>query len=228
MNHKKTDRIIKDKTERYSMDAPMHLFDGIANALENEPIVEPVKKSGRRGYWLLSLLIFTIAGSLILWNVSSSSTEQTVLTTEQNEKSVLNNDENSELSTIKTGQLADEENTDEIASQNGNHSASDEATIEASVLNFESDNSADSGVKTSIENGSTNATISSNVNSKTNALPKTEIEIDLLKTEMTEKGASNIDENADEVSVIQHSNPIANSPASAKLLFEKNNSAENF
>ena len=74
MKHqKKTDRIIKNKMENYSMDAPMHLFEGIASALDGNPApAELTKKSSRGGYWLFAMLVLLLAGGGIWYGTSKS------------------------------------------------------------------------------------------------------------------------------------------------------------
>jgi hypothetical protein len=70
--HKQTDRIIKDKMEQYSMETPMHLFAGIAEALDADaaPTSTPQKSSWRKGYWILALLALVVGGSGV-WLLTS-------------------------------------------------------------------------------------------------------------------------------------------------------------
>ena len=70
--HKQTDRIIKDKMEQYSMETPMHLFAGIAEALDADaaPASTPQKSSWRKGYWMLALLALVVGGSGV-WLLTS-------------------------------------------------------------------------------------------------------------------------------------------------------------
>lgn len=69
--HRQTDQIIKEKMEQYSMETPMHLFAGIAEALDAEaaPAV-PQKSSWRKGYWILALLVLVVGGSGV-WFLTS-------------------------------------------------------------------------------------------------------------------------------------------------------------
>ncbi|MFK7774207.1 MAG: hypothetical protein AB8F94_18810 [Saprospiraceae bacterium] len=70
--HQQTDRIIKEKVEQHSMQAPMHLFAGIAEALDAEavPTPAPQKSSWRNGVWLLALLFAVVGGSGV-WFLTS-------------------------------------------------------------------------------------------------------------------------------------------------------------
>ena len=70
--HQQTDRIIKEKVDQYSMETPMHLFAGIAEALDAEatPAPAPQKNSWKNGVWMLALLAFAIGGSGV-WFLTS-------------------------------------------------------------------------------------------------------------------------------------------------------------
>ena len=70
--HQQTDRIIKEKVEQYSMETPMHLFAGIAEALDAEvtPTPAPQKNSWRNGIWVLALLALMVGGSGV-WFLTS-------------------------------------------------------------------------------------------------------------------------------------------------------------
>lgn len=118
--HKKTDKILKDKMENFSMDAPMHLFGGIVDALDAEvaSTPSPDPKSGNSNYWLLALLILTIAGGGI-WYASS---DNTLASSTEKELSVISQD-NAEEGKVKasdsflSGKLVEEEN---VKNENGN------------------------------------------------------------------------------------------------------------
>ncbi len=78
--HQETDRIIKEKMEQYSMETPMHLFAGIAEALDADaaPISAPQKSSGRKGYWLLALLVLVVGGSGVWFLTSDDNSSKAV------------------------------------------------------------------------------------------------------------------------------------------------------
>lgn len=70
--HKETDQIIREKVEQHSMEAPMHLFAGIAEALDANvtPTPAPQKSSWRNGVWIFALLAFVVGGSGV-WFLTS-------------------------------------------------------------------------------------------------------------------------------------------------------------
>ncbi|MFK8008073.1 MAG: hypothetical protein AB8H03_17070 [Saprospiraceae bacterium] len=72
--HQQTDRIIKEKVDEYSMEVPMHLFAGIAEALDADlnSTPAPQKNSWRNRVWFLALLGLVIGGSGI-WFLTSDS-----------------------------------------------------------------------------------------------------------------------------------------------------------
>ena len=62
-NYQQTDRIIKEKMEQHSMETPMHLFAGIAEALDADAILIPApkKNSWRNGVWMLALIVLVLS-----------------------------------------------------------------------------------------------------------------------------------------------------------------------
>ncbi|MFT6322145.1 MAG: hypothetical protein ACJAT4_003080, partial [Granulosicoccus sp.] len=72
-NYQETDRIIKEKMEQHSMETPMHLFAGIAEALDADAILIPApeKNSWRSRVWFLALLVFVVGGSGV-WFLTSA------------------------------------------------------------------------------------------------------------------------------------------------------------
>lgn len=75
--HQHTDRIIKEKMEDYSMETPMHLFAGIAEALDAEvtPVAPPPKNSWKNNYWVFVFLAVAIGGSSIWFLTSDQETK---------------------------------------------------------------------------------------------------------------------------------------------------------
>ncbi|MEM6965249.1 MAG: hypothetical protein AAF573_10820 [Bacteroidota bacterium] len=153
-HHNKTDRIIKDKLEHHSMDAPMHLFAGIADALDAETATAvPEKKSGRKRWWLLSLLLLVALGGGTWYGLS------------QDDKA--NNSDGEELS-LMTNQGV--ENT--TASKN----ITDNQTIEGQTVTTNSLNSEgnlntaffenENNIKSNLENAITNSNLSQQTSSK--------------------------------------------------------------
>lgn len=130
--HKNTDRIIKEKMEYHEMDAPMHLFDGIADAVNNEAVPGPSKEKNplRHGYWLLALLTLILAGSGIWYtnanNTSTISANQKLSTipTENSNTEILNQEtkvENSFNESNKTPHTLLNENTISETASNSNN-----------------------------------------------------------------------------------------------------------
>jgi len=122
--HKKTDRIIREKMEQYSTETPMHLFDGIMNAVDTKGTAAPKQKSWKRG-WLLSLLALIIVGSGT-WYIFSEKENGNVasekVTINLNEKNQNSNatttisdkkiiDASSVISTEKTNSINQNSNT---------------------------------------------------------------------------------------------------------------------
>jgi len=81
--HQQTDQIIKEKMEQYSMETPMHLFAGIAEALDADAATTPApeKSSWRNGYRLLALLVLVIGGSGV-WFMTSGDNSSNEVNTE--------------------------------------------------------------------------------------------------------------------------------------------------
>lgn len=128
--HKNTDRIIKEKMENHEMDAPMHLFDSIADAVNNEAVPGPSKEKNplRHGYWLLALLTLILAGSGIWYtnanNTSTISANQklSIISTENSNTEILNHETKVENSFNKNNKTP--------------HTQLNENTISETVSNF--------------------------------------------------------------------------------------------
>ncbi|HFB99986.1 MAG TPA: hypothetical protein ENJ53_04200 [Phaeodactylibacter sp.] len=140
--HQKSDRIIKNKLEEHQMKAPMHLFEGIMDALEVE--VMPEKKSWRGGFWLFALLLIGLTGGGIWYattsrNTVSSGQDLSVVSGEKlsmvvrNENTITNN---SFEKKANTNNLATMPNATKTNTQNKSNSLNTSVTThEENTLN---------------------------------------------------------------------------------------------
>ena len=227
--HQQTDRIIKEKVEQHSMEAPMHLFAGIAEALDAEvtPTPAPQKNSWRNGIWMLALLALVIGGSGIWFltsdNNSSRDTESkmsmslnsndaetnfgkteelenaSIAATTINDE-VLNSENEVNTSAIKNSKIVNEK----IENSNSNLDGSTLSSIEKSKV-----------VKT--ENG-----IKTNSNSIENStFENTSFESTTPKTILTQKGGTSAINTSSNSSVSNFSTEQNNASNTGATLGEK-------
>jgi hypothetical protein len=105
--HQQTDRIIKEKMEQYSMGTPMHLFAGIAEALDAEAVSAPApqKSSWKRGYWILTLLALVVCGSGVWFLTSDDNSSNEVGA----EMSIILNSDDAKMDLSKIGGLGNKD-----------------------------------------------------------------------------------------------------------------------
>ncbi len=146
--HKKTDQIIKEKVEQYSAETPMHLFDGIMDALDIEAAPAPKENPSRRN-WLLSLLAIVLIGGGTWYSFSGK-----VPTDASIEKLTINVDEKNQNTTtdnvIAKESITSTENTN---NENSNTKTQFSNTITAATdVQNTSVNTAKTSIATSKSN----------------------------------------------------------------------------
>ena len=125
--HKKTDRIIKDKMGQHSMEAPMHLFDNIADALDKDAAVAVVpQQKWRNGYRLLGLLLLVVLAGGGVWYTWSNND---ALNSAEGGLSVLPTENTSTLAASKKG------NEENIVAPKNTQNAKDEFFGKGNTVN---------------------------------------------------------------------------------------------
>ena len=136
-NHKQTDRIIKNKMEQYSMETPMHLFAGIADALDADvtPAFASQKNHWRKGFWMLALLALVVGGSGV-WLLTSDDNSSSKTGTEM---SISLNSENAKTDLGKIEKVESTNNssiTEETVKGVANHNQIENDEFETSISNL--------------------------------------------------------------------------------------------
>ena len=204
--HKKTDRIIRDKMEQYSTETPMHLFEGIMGALDIEATPVPKKKPWHRG-WLFSLLALVLV-SASTWYVFSGnekidiSNEKLTASIDGKNQSTKNTTDNTvvnKTSTVANGNIINETqktNTELIIS----NTAAETSTAQNNILNTTSTQKTTTNSNNNSNKSTTNNNIFTNTNiskkNNTNQSPNLFInntstsDVILMKDELREKGGA--------------------------------------
>ena len=205
--HKQTDRIIKDKMEQYSMETPMHLFAGIAEALDADaaPTSTPQKSSWRKGYWILALLALVVGGSGV-WLLTSDDNSSNTAGTEM---SISLNSNNAKTDLGETGKL---ENTNIAAVEeetingvsNNSQVVNDEFEISTSNLNVSTGSSLE---ENNVEKSIVETTSTGNI-TNSNSTRNTSLEITTPKDIFTQKGGSSEVVNSENSSVSKLPNEL--------------------
>lgn len=200
--HQQTDQIIKDKVEQFSMEAPMHLFAGIAEALDAEvkPAPAPQKNSWRNGFWILALLAVVVGGSGVWFLTSdnnSSKSGETEMSISLNSNDVKTNLEKSEkIENNSTATINEKSSNTEIGNnnliENNNQTVND--ALGTSIPNLNSSSStASSFEKNKI--GKTEFSNKANSSSAKNSnFGNTSFETTIPKNILTQKGGISVPE----------------------------------
>lgn len=226
--HNKTDKIIREKMEQYSSDTPMHLFDGIMNAIDIEAAPAPKQKPWRKGGWLLSILALILVGGGTWYAFSGNKkavTDNERLTVNfdrENQNTVSEKiiDEESIISTEKYNSEAQNTNTENSFSNIISKASRNQNTTIESTSNNNTAINSNNKSNTSIQNQAKNNNIFTNsIFSKTiqnresnNAVINNNSSFNLRKDKLMEKGG-NI-ENTVSTSLNQSDNSITNSNSS--------------
>ena len=141
--HQQTDRIIKDKMEQYSMETPMHLFAGIAEALDADVTPAPEESSWKKNSWILALLVLVVSGSGV-WFLTSddnssneTGTEMSIILNSNNAKNDLGEIERLENTDVVTGKEETSNTKNETNNSVANYSQVTNNEIESSFSNLD-------------------------------------------------------------------------------------------
>lgn len=190
------------------METPMHLFAGIAEALDADaaPAPAPQKSSWKKGYWMLALLALVISGSGVwfLTSVDNSSneagTEMSISLNSNNVKTDLGKIKNLEDTNIAKEEIPDIKNETSNSSASNSQAKSNEIELSSSNLNisrvpsFEENN-----VEQTIAETSSTANISNATSTRKNA--STSFETTLPNDILNQKGGGLEEVNSSESSV---------------------------
>lgn len=221
--HKQTDQIIKEKMEQYSMETPMHLFAGIAEALDADAGSASQGNSWKKNSWILALLVLVVCGSGV-WFLASddnssneAGTEMSITLNSNDEKNNFSKSEKLEKTNIA---IAKEEsprikNETNISIENNNEFVNEKIETSISDINI---STASSLEKTNIEKTSTRKIANSNSTKKTSNIS---FETTTPKDIFTQKGGTSEVTSSSNSSVSNLSNGQNNTINTNALLGEK-------